>query len=111
MNIKPILPYSTTSFTNSEDKKTQRKKQFKKNMALRERLEDKTKFFDDTANICLLTGILMGGGMLPKKGATINNIGYGLIGLGAVSAVAGIIKRAIISNKVKEEIEHSYPAE
>ena len=106
MNIKQILPYSTTSFTNSKDKKTQRKKQFDKNMALRERLEDKTKIFDDTANVCLLTGILMGGGMLPQKGARISNIGYGLIGLGAVSAAAGIIKRAIISNKVKQEMEN-----
>ena len=47
----------------------------------------------------------MGGGMLPKKGATISNIGYGLIVLGAVVAVASIIKRAIISNKVKQEME------
>ncbi len=110
MNIKSITSYSTknqTSFTSSEDKTEKRKIQFEKNMALRERLEDKTKIFDDTANVCLLTGLLMGGGMLPKKGATISNIGYGLIGLGAVSAVAGIIKRAMMSNKVKEEMKNS----
>ena len=105
MNIKPISYYSTTSFTNSDDKKAQRKKQFEQNMALRARLEDKTRAIDDVADACLLTGILIGGGMLPKKGATISNIGYGFIGLGAVSAAAGIIKRAIISNKVKQEME------
>lgn len=46
------------------------------------------------------------GGVHPQKGAGLSNIGYGLIVLGAIGATAGIIKRAIISNKVKQEMEN-----
>ena len=52
MNIRSISPYSTTSFTNSEDKKTQRQKQFEKNMAPRARLEGKTKIYDEQMFVC-----------------------------------------------------------